>query len=121
MPRWRTMIEPACTSWPSPALTPSRWPTLSRPFLELEPAFLWAMVGYSSFFALVAASAAGFFALVGFSVVASALAAVLVERVDPLAEVLLVVLSSPAWVRDAVVLGLAVLFEAVLVVLVFAV
>ena len=34
MPRWRTMIEPAVTSWPSPALTPSRWPTLSRPFLS---------------------------------------------------------------------------------------
>ena len=42
MPRWRTMIEPAETSWPSPALTPRRWPTLSRPFLELEPAFLCA-------------------------------------------------------------------------------
>src|SRR5687768_6759479 len=37
------MIEPAGTSWPSPALTPRRWPTLSRPFLELEPAFLWAI------------------------------------------------------------------------------
>src|SRR3954467_14110831 len=45
MPRWRTMIEPAGTSCPSPALTPSRWPTLSRPFFELEPAFLWAMLG----------------------------------------------------------------------------
>ena len=43
MPRWRTMIEPAGTSWPSPAFTPSRWPTLSRPFFELEPAFLWAI------------------------------------------------------------------------------
>ena len=43
MPRWRTMIEPAVTSWPSPALTPSRWPTLSRPFLTLPPAFLWAI------------------------------------------------------------------------------
>src|SRR5262245_6835739 len=38
------MIEPAVTVWPSPALTPSRWPTLSRPFFELEPAFLWAML-----------------------------------------------------------------------------
>src|SRR6266545_4630586 len=37
------MIEPALTSCPSPAFTPRRWPTLSRPFLELEPAFLWAM------------------------------------------------------------------------------
>src|SRR5262245_13371779 len=43
MPRWRTMIVPACTAWPSPALMPSRWPTLSRPFLELEPAFLCAI------------------------------------------------------------------------------
>src|SRR5215207_9557401 len=44
MPRWRTMIEPAVTVCPSPAFTPSRWPTLSRPFFELEPAFLWAML-----------------------------------------------------------------------------
>ena len=43
MPRWRTMIEPALTSWPSPAFTPRRWPTLSRPFLTLPPAFLWAI------------------------------------------------------------------------------
>src|SRR5438552_17738961 len=43
MPRWRTMIEPAGTSWPSPTFTPRRWPTESRPFFELEPAFLWAM------------------------------------------------------------------------------
>ena len=43
MPRWRTMIEPAGTSCPSPTLTPRRWPTLSRPFFELEPAFLCAM------------------------------------------------------------------------------
>ena len=50
MPRWRTMIEPAGTSWPSPTFTPSRWPTQSRPFFELEPAFLWAMSVYSSFF-----------------------------------------------------------------------
>ena len=59
MPRWRTMIEPAETSWPSPALTPSRWPTLSRPFLELEPAFLCAIRNpYSSFLALRGARAA---------------------------------------------------------------
>src|SRR5256885_15880680 len=50
MPRCRTMIDPAVTSWPSPALTPRRWPTLSRPFFELEPAFLWAIACYSSFF-----------------------------------------------------------------------
>ena len=43
MPRWRTMIEPAGTSWPSPTFTPRRWPTESRPFFELDPAFLWAM------------------------------------------------------------------------------
>ena len=48
MPRWRTMIEPADTSCPSPALTPSRWPTLSRPFFELEPAFLCAIRNPSS-------------------------------------------------------------------------
>src|SRR5438094_3620162 len=47
MPRWRTMIEPAETSWPSPAFTPNRWPTLSRPFFELDPAFLWAMAYWS--------------------------------------------------------------------------
>src|SRR3954453_18389926 len=44
------MIEPAETSWPSPRLTPRRWPTLSRPFFELEPAFLCAMA-YSAFLA----------------------------------------------------------------------
>src|SRR3954463_14883174 len=43
MPRCRTMIDPAVTSWPSPAFTPRRWPTLSRPFFELEPAFLCAI------------------------------------------------------------------------------
>src|SRR3954452_16350933 len=37
------MIAPARTAWPSPALIPSRWPTLSRPFFELEPAFLCAI------------------------------------------------------------------------------
>src|SRR5438552_15903352 len=42
------MIVPASTCWPSPRLTPSRWPTLSRPFLLDEPAFLCAM-RYSSF------------------------------------------------------------------------
>src|SRR3990172_3640162 len=43
MPRWRTRIDPAVTAWPSPTFTPRRWPTLSRPFLELEPAFLCAI------------------------------------------------------------------------------
>src|SRR3954468_14246997 len=51
MPRWRTMIAPAWTAWPSPALIPSRWPTLSRPFLTLPPAFLCAIWAYSLFFA----------------------------------------------------------------------
>ena len=37
------------TSWPSPAFTPRRWPLLSRPFFELEPAFLCAIASYSSF------------------------------------------------------------------------
>src|SRR5258705_13952537 len=75
MPRWRTMIEPAGTSWPSPALTPSRWPTLSRPFLTLPPAFLWA-IAYLSFGALVvfgAAFGAAFFVVL--SSAADALAA----------------------------------------------
>ena len=48
MPRWRTMIEPALTSSPSPAFTPRRLPTLSRPFLELPTPFLCAMVSSSS-------------------------------------------------------------------------
>src|SRR5207244_10835859 len=51
------MIEPAGTSWPSPAFTPSRWPTLSRPFLTLPPAFLWA-IAYLSFGARVVFGAA---------------------------------------------------------------
>src|SRR5688572_18871737 len=42
------MIAPARTASPSPALTPRRWPALSRPFLTLEPAFLWA-IGQSFF------------------------------------------------------------------------
>src|SRR5260221_11382143 len=69
------MIEPAGTSWPSPAFTPSRWPTLSRPFLTLPPAFLWA-IGYLSFGARVvfgAAFGAAFFVVV--SSAADALAA----------------------------------------------
>src|SRR4051794_12519630 len=50
MPRWRTMIAPACTAWPSPALIPSRWPTLSRPFFDVPPAFLCAIDRSSSYF-----------------------------------------------------------------------
>src|SRR5687767_3015186 len=41
------MIVPERTYWPSPRLTPSRCPALSRPFLLDEPAFLCAMC-YSS-------------------------------------------------------------------------
>src|SRR5688572_13215440 len=65
MPRWRTMIEPADTSWPSPAFTPRRWPTLSRPFFELEPAFLCA-IDYSFAF-LAAGLAAVVFLVAGFA------------------------------------------------------
>ena len=36
VPRWRTMMEPAGMVWPPNALTPSRWPLLSRPFV-VEP------------------------------------------------------------------------------------
>src|ERR1044071_5035296 len=54
------MIDPADTSWPSPALTPRRWPTLSRPFFELEPAFLCAICSYSSFFFVLGVTAADF-------------------------------------------------------------
>src|ERR671915_1534136 len=54
LPRWRTMIVPDRTNWPSPRLTPSRLPALSRPFLLDEPAFLCAICYSfaSSFFAV---------------------------------------------------------------------
>src|SRR6266404_250586 len=69
------MIEPAGTSWPSPAFTPSRWPTLSRPFLTLPPAFLWA-IAYLSFVARVVFGAAfGAAFLVVLSSAADAMAA----------------------------------------------
>src|SRR5260221_1345954 len=69
------MIEPAGTSWPSPAFTPSRWPTLSRPFLTLPPAFLWA-IAYLSFGArVVFGSAFGAAFFVVLSSAADALAA----------------------------------------------
>ena len=86
------MIEPAGTSWPSPAFTPSRWPTLSRPFLTLPPAFLCAIGSYSSFLvarfgalffgaALASAASAAFALAVVFfgAALASALAAVFVS------------------------------------------
>src|SRR5690349_9861030 len=80
MPRWRTMIEPAVTVWPSPALMPSRWPTLSRPFLTLPPAFLCAIWAYSLFLDLGAA----FFAA-PLSVVSALAALLVVVFVDALA------------------------------------
>src|SRR5687767_5538233 len=55
LPRWRTMIVPDRTYWPSPRLTPSRLPALSRPFLLDEPAFLCA-IDYSWDSALGAAA-----------------------------------------------------------------
>src|SRR5437773_1326758 len=70
------MIVPEWTSWPSPALTPNRWPTLSRPFFELEPAFLWAIAGYSSFLvARVRFGVAGLGAVVATSGLGAVLAA----------------------------------------------
>src|SRR4051812_38814250 len=74
MPRCRTMIEPAGTSWPSPTLTPSRWPTLSRPFFELEPAFLCAM-DQASFLVELERRAGAFSVVVLVLVFVSALAA----------------------------------------------
>ncbi len=44
MPRWRTMMLPALMSSPPYDLTPRRFDSESRPFLELPPAFLCAMV-----------------------------------------------------------------------------
>src|SRR5674476_180461 len=79
------MIEPAGTSWPSPTFTPRRWPTESRPFLELEPAFLWA-IDQSSFFGAAGRFGAGFaaslagvfaFAAAGFAFAAAGLGLVL--------------------------------------------
>src|SRR5688572_5424922 len=77
IPRCRTMIEPAGTSCPSPTFTPRRWPALSRPFFELEPAFLWAMSSYSSFFVRLRFGAAfvwgaGVFAVPRFGAAAAA-------------------------------------------------
>src|SRR5688500_1565423 len=74
LPRWRTMIVPDRTYWPSPRLTPSRLPALSRPFLLDEPAFLCA-IDYSfdsAFLAGLRRRGAGF---AGASSVASAFAA----------------------------------------------
>src|SRR6478735_7051389 len=43
VPRWRTRISPALTTWPPKRLTPSRWAAESRPLRELEAPFLCAM------------------------------------------------------------------------------
>src|SRR5690242_3433282 len=43
VPRWRTMISPALTSWPPKRLTPRRWAFESRPFLVDAAPFLCAM------------------------------------------------------------------------------
>src|SRR5436189_3479136 len=93
MPRCLTMIVPACTSCPSPTLTPSRWPTLSRPFFELEPAFLCAM-DQASFFVELERRAGAFSVVLAVVVLllvfVSALAA-------GLAEVLLAGLAAAAF------------------------
>src|SRR4051812_37347683 len=43
VPRWRTMISPALTTWPPYRLTPSRWELESRPFLVDAAPFLCAI------------------------------------------------------------------------------
>src|ERR1700709_858546 len=43
VPRWRTMISPALTSWPPKRFTPRRWAWESRPLRELGAPFLCAM------------------------------------------------------------------------------
>src|SRR5918992_2869625 len=68
------MIVPASTSCPSPRLTPSRLPALSRPFLLDEPAFLCAMASYVSLLGVVRLRAAAAFAALGFAGAAFGLA-----------------------------------------------
>src|SRR6185437_15724057 len=43
VPRCRTMISPALTTWPPKRFTPSRWALESRPLREDEAPFLCAM------------------------------------------------------------------------------
>src|SRR5690349_9368514 len=43
VPRWRTMISPALTTWPPKRFTPSRWALESRPLREDEAPFLCAI------------------------------------------------------------------------------
>src|SRR5690242_19118036 len=45
VPRWRTMISPALTSWPPKRLTPSRCAFESRPLRVEDAPFLCAMSG----------------------------------------------------------------------------
>jgi hypothetical protein len=47
VPRWRTMISPALTTWPPKRFTPRRWAFESRPLrVELAP-FLCAICFFS--------------------------------------------------------------------------
>src|SRR3954447_18186035 len=43
VPRWRTMISPALTTWPPKRFTPRRWAFESRPLREELAPFLCAM------------------------------------------------------------------------------
>src|SRR5712692_4289722 len=43
VPRWRTRMVPAWTSWPEKRFTPRRCPCESRPFVEEPPPFLCAI------------------------------------------------------------------------------
>src|SRR5215813_1518635 len=64
VPRWRTRMLPAGTTWPPKRFTPRRWPGESRPLRELPPAFLCAIAGYSFLaFAALGLAAFGFAAL----------------------------------------------------------
>src|SRR4051794_3370022 len=47
VPRWRTRISPALTTWPPKRLTPRNCGLESRPLRELEAPFLCAMVSHS--------------------------------------------------------------------------
>ena len=43
MPRWRTMIDPAGTTWPANTFTPRNFGFESRPLRLEPPPFLWAI------------------------------------------------------------------------------
>src|SRR5918997_6652407 len=43
VPRWRTRISPALTTWPPKRFTPRNWALESRPLREELAPFLWAM------------------------------------------------------------------------------